>query len=46
MRLRDIIARRPRAEKVPRRDWTNSWSTRDWADLPVYHPRRDDNAAR
>ena len=35
--------------KAPRRkpahpshfDMVTSWTTRDWADLPVHHPRRD-----
>lgn len=25
-----------------RTDWTTGWSLRDLADLPAYHPRRDD----
>jgi hypothetical protein len=25
-----------------RTDWTTGWSMRDLADLPTYHPRRDE----
>ena len=30
--------RRPRTEGV---ELITSWTTRDWADLPIHHPRRD-----
>lgn len=44
MRIKDIFARRtprrPNAQQ-PRVDWTTNWTPRDWADLPVYHPRHD-----
>ena len=37
--------RRPRPESRARTaDWTNTMNLRDWADLPVYHPRSDRNA--
>lgn len=45
MKMKDLLSRlRPRRPDTSRRDWTNTWSPRDWADLPTYHPRRDDNA--
>ena len=41
MKLITILTRlRPhRAPKPQRLDVTTSWSARDWADLPVHHPR-------
>jgi hypothetical protein len=30
-------ARKPRPEAV---ELITSWTTRDWADLPVHHPRK------
>lgn len=47
MTMKDLLARlRTRREpKVEARDWTNSWTPRDWADLPTPHPRRDDGVA-
>ncbi len=35
--------RRPLAAK-PARDWSSQFTPRDWADLPVHHPRREDSA--
>ena len=43
MRIRDILKKRKILRPVPMMsDWTTGWTTRDWADLPVHHPRRDD----
>jgi hypothetical protein len=51
MKMRDLINRlkhrgpsAPKATSPVRRDWTNSWSARDWADLPTYHPRNESDA--
>jgi len=30
--------RRPRIESV---ELITSWTTREWADLPIHHPRKD-----
>jgi hypothetical protein len=38
-KLRDRAAGKPRA-----RTWSSDWTTRDWADLPTHHPRREDEA--
>lgn len=48
MRLRDLLKRpRPRPRTLPRLgDWTTGWTTRDWADLPVHHPRREEDSIR
>jgi hypothetical protein len=48
MRLRNILTRRkPRPSTRPMlTDWTTSWTTRDWADLPPHHPRREEDAIR
>ncbi len=35
---------RNRAPRKPNRDWSRSFTPRDWADLPVHHPRQDDEA--
>jgi hypothetical protein len=47
MRIRNLFkarkAVRPHSLKT---DWTTGWTTRDWADLPVHHPRREDDAIR
>jgi hypothetical protein len=47
MRIRELFKTRkaPRPQP-PRNDWTTGWTTRDWADLPVHHPRREDDAIR
>jgi hypothetical protein len=39
-KLRERNAGKPR----PGRDWSAGWAPRDWADLPTYHPRREDDA--
>jgi hypothetical protein len=36
------IFRRPSRSPVRRPDPTASFTPRDWADLPVYHPATDD----
>ena len=48
MRIRDLFKKhRPASRTVElKTDWTNGWTTRDWADLPVHHPRREDEAIR
>ena len=43
MALKDIFTRRRPAPRKPARDWSNSFTPRDWADLPVYHPRRNED---
>jgi len=46
MMMRDLLKKlrtRP-AGKPQSRDWTTSWTPRDWADLPTHHPRREDDA--
>lgn len=44
MSLRDIF--RQRKTRLPSRplvtDWSTSWSTRDWADLPTCYPAGKD----
>ena len=43
MRIRNIFRHKPRPSTQPLlSDWTTGWSTRDWADLPTHHPRRND----
>ena len=46
MKMRELFKKlRDRSQSKPRaRDWTSEFSPRDWADLPVYHPRREDDA--
>ncbi|MDB5539840.1 MAG: hypothetical protein JWQ89_1567 [Devosia sp.] len=46
MKMRDLISklRDRKANQPMRRDWTNNWTPRDWADLPTHHPRREDEA--
>lgn len=39
-RLRHRNAGKP----APRRDWSSTWTARDWADLPTHHPRRETDA--
>ncbi len=48
MRIRDLFKkRRPTPRPMPlKTDWTTGWTTRDWADLPVHHPRNEDNSIR
>jgi hypothetical protein len=44
MRMK-ILWRKLRSQNTTRpvaTDWTTGWSMRDLADLPTYHPRRDD----
>lgn len=43
MALKDIFTRRRPAQRKPTRDWSSSFTQRDWADLPVYHPRRNED---
>ena len=47
MKMRELIKKlRDRSANKPRsRDWSMDWSPRDWADLPIHHPRREDDAA-
>lgn len=33
-----------RAARPAHRDWTSNLTPRDWADLPTFHPRREDEA--
>lgn len=46
MSMKEIFSklRRQPARRAPARDWSNSLTPRDWADLPTYHPRREDDA--
>lgn len=45
MILRTLFRRvRTRPQARPQRDWSNGFTSRDWADLPVHHPRREDAA--
>jgi hypothetical protein len=49
MNMREFLNRlAPRPQARPRvtrtTDWTTSFTPRDWADLPVYHPRRESDA--
>lgn len=45
MKLSMFFARPRRARKPVQRpvdrDWTATWSPRDWADMPTHHPRQD-----
>jgi hypothetical protein len=44
MKISQIFARRtPRARRPELQpvELLTTWTTRDWADLPVHHPRRD-----
>lgn len=46
MKMKDLFSKlrtRP-ASKPKARDWSSSWTPRDWADLPTHHPRREDDA--
>jgi len=40
-RLKRRTATQPRLRHTER-DWSASWTPRDWADLPTHHPRHDD----
>jgi hypothetical protein len=44
MKMKNLFKKlRDRSQSKPRtRDWTAELSPRDWADLPVHHPREDD----
>ncbi len=46
MTIKNLISRlrRKPASKSTSRNWTTTLSPRDWADLPTYHPRREDDA--
>ncbi|MGV3490234.1 MAG: hypothetical protein ACO1OG_02845 [Devosia sp.] len=45
MAFKDIFAPiRKRAQRKPVRVWTETMSSRDWADLPTHHPRREEDA--
>lgn len=48
MRIREILTRRSRRTVLLPliTDWTTGWTTRDWADLPTHHPRREAAATR
>jgi hypothetical protein len=51
MRIRELFKTRKAPQPQPLRtdwtsEWTTGWTTRDWADLPVHHPRREDDAIR
>jgi hypothetical protein len=47
MRLPPIFKHKPRRPAQPLlSDWTTGWTTRDWADLPTHHPRREPDAGR
>ena len=45
MKLRDYFRKltKRRAARQPATDWTTTWTARDWADLPTWHARRDDD---
>ena len=45
MNIKTLFRRaRTRPGASPQRDWSSQFSPRDWADLPVHHPRREDSA--
>lgn len=45
MNIKSLFRRtRARSERATPRDWSSNFTPRDWADLPVHHPRREDNA--
>lgn len=47
MRIRDIFKNKTTRRTQPMHsDWTTGWSTREWADLPTHHPRRERDAIR
>ena len=43
--IAEIFARKKKSHPSRRRletaELVNNWTTRDWADLPVHHPRQD-----
>jgi hypothetical protein len=42
VKIMTILARvKPRRAPAPRPVQVSDWTTRDWADLPPHHPRRD-----
>lgn len=41
MKLAKLFARRKPRRKPTHMELATSWSTRDWADLPVHHPKHD-----
>lgn len=45
MKLAQLFARRkspaPQRRRAPSAELIGRWTTRDWADLPVHHPRAD-----
>jgi hypothetical protein len=45
MKLTMLFMRSKRARRPVQptdRDWTQTWSPRDWADLPTHHPKQPD----
>lgn len=45
MNIKALFRRtRTRSATTPQRDWSSQFTPRDWADLPVHHPRREDCA--
>jgi hypothetical protein len=45
MNMRDFFDRlKRRTPKPAPRDWSTNMTPRDWADLPVHHPRRESDA--
>jgi hypothetical protein len=43
MKIAMIFTRRTRRRRPANAplEMTTNWTTRDWADLPVHHPRKD-----
>ena len=41
MKLSIPFMRKKPQRKPLRTEFVQSWTTRDWADLPTHHPRRD-----
>jgi len=41
MKLTELFARKKPRRKPTHLELATLWSTRDWADLPHHHPRRD-----
>lgn len=45
MKMKHLFSKlRNRSPKPKARDWSTSWTPRDWTDLPTHHPRREDDA--
>lgn len=47
MKMRELfgrLKRRTPSKPQQQRDWTNTLSPRDWADLPTHHPRSEADA--